>query len=152
MKKIAILATLPVIALSSCGKEEVKNNEMPKTPVNNQTENKQVQENVQLNENINSGTTNTSGIEVKEFKLTYDLPNWKPLQFNWNLEIENWIIKSVNFPEYNLEDAKTYGVKFAKKMQGDLVGKQLKWLKYDWMSWATLTTDAFNAYLNTINK
>lgn len=153
MKKIVVLASLPVIALSSCGKEDNQKKEIVNnTAVNTQTENKAVQETAPLNENISSWTTNESWLTIKEFKLTYDLPNGKPLNFNWSLEIENWVIKKVNFPEYDLENAKTYEVKFAKKIQSDLVWKTLKWLQYDGITWASLTTKAFNEYLNTINK
>lgn len=154
MKKIAVLATLPVIALASCGKEDNQKKEVVNNaPINTQTQNNTtVKESSPVNENINTTTTNETWLVKKEFKLTYDLPDGRPLKFNWNLEIENWIIKSVNFPEYDLTNDVTYEVKFAKEMQINLVGKTLKWLQYDGMTGASLTTDAFNAYLNTINK
>ncbi len=152
MKKIAALAVLPVIALASCGKTEtIKQVTSTPTPSNGNQNNANAQNN-SLNPNINTQVTNTAWITTKEFNLSYNLPNGKPLSFKWNLEIENWNVKSVNFPEYDLINWKTYEVQFAKKMQADLIGKQVKWLQYDGMSWASLTTKAFNDFLNTINK
>jgi hypothetical protein len=114
-------------------------------------ENNNIQ-NVPLNPQINSWVTDSTWIKIEEFKLTYNLPDGRPLKFNWNIEIENGKIKSLHFPELNLNDEKSYDVKFAKKMQSDLIWKEIKWLQYDGMTGASLTTNAFNTYLNTINK
>lgn len=154
MKKIAALAVLPVIALASCGKTEtVKQVTSTPTPSNgNGNQNNTNAQNNSLNPNINTQVTTTAWITTKEFNLSYNLPNGKPLSFNWNLEIENWAIKAVNFPTYDLVNDKSYEVQFAKKMQADLIGKTVKWLQYDGMSGASLTTKAFNDFLNTINK
>jgi hypothetical protein len=105
-----------------------------------------------LNPNINTRVTTTTWLTKKEFNLSCNLPNGKPLTFNWNLEIENWSVKAVNFPEYDLVNGKSYEVQIAKKMQADLIWKTVKWLQYDGMSWASSTTKAFNDFLNTINK
>lgn len=157
MKKITTFAVLPLIALASCSKDtntqytSEENN--PVTNTENVTpENTEMTQSWKLDENITPSTTDAAWVVTKEFKLMYDLPDGKPLKFNWSLEIEAGKVKAVNFPEYDLENAQTYEVKFAKKMQIDLVWKELKWLQYDGMSGASLTTDAFNSYLNTINK
>lgn len=159
MKKITTFAVLPLIALASCSKDTVTTPVViPEvTPVTNTetvtpVENTEMTQSWKLDENITSSTTDTAWVVTKEFKLAYDLPDGKPLVFNGNLEIEAGKIKAVNFPEYDLENAQTYEVKFAKKMQIDLVWKEVKWLQYDGMSGASLTTGAFNKYLNTINK
>ncbi|MDD5213339.1 MAG: hypothetical protein PHG82_02855 [Candidatus Gracilibacteria bacterium] len=154
MKKIAALAVLPVIALASCGKTEtVKQVTSTPTPSNgNGNQNNTNAQNNSLNPNINTQVTTTAGITTKEFNLSYNLPNGKPLSFNGNLEIENGAIKAVNFPTYDLVNDKSYEVQFAKKMQADLIGKTVKGLQYDGMSGASLTTKAFNDFLNTINK
>jgi hypothetical protein len=53
MKKIVVLASLPVIALASCGKEDNQKKEVVNNvPANTETQNTKVQENVNLNENI----------------------------------------------------------------------------------------------------
>lgn len=159
MKKITTFAVLPLIALASCSKNtETTPVVIPEvTPVSNTetvtpVENKDMVQSGTLNEDITSSTTDTAWVVTKEFKLTYDLPDGKPLAFNGNLEIEAGKVKAVNFPEYDLTKDVTYEVKFAKKMQIDLVWKEIKWLQYDGMSGASLTTNAFNTYLNTINK
>ena len=154
VKKIAIIAVLPAIALASCGKSEnaSQNQTQNNTPANN-TQNANTSANNQaLNQNINNQVTNTAWITTKNFNLTYTLPDGRPLTFKWNLEIDAGVIKLVNFPDYDLVNGKTYEVQFAQKMQKDLVWKQIKWLQYDGMSWASLTTKAFNDFLNTINK
>ncbi|MDD5769436.1 MAG: hypothetical protein PHE25_00560 [Candidatus Gracilibacteria bacterium] len=164
MKKITTLAILPLMALASCSKNEEKVETPKNTPIettqqttpevatptevtNSGTETQEI-----LNQNISTGITNESGVSIKEFKLTYNLPDGKPLNFNGNLEIEGGKIKSVNFPEYDLINDQSYEVKFAQKLQSDIVGKEIKGLQYDGMSGASLTTNAFNEFLNTINK
>lgn len=154
MKKIAVLAVLPTIALASCGKSEnaSQNQAQNNAPANN-TQNANIPVKDQtLNPNINTQVTSSDWITTKDFNLSYNLPDGRPLTFKWNLEIENWAVKAVNFPAYDLVNDKSYEVEFAKKMQADLIGKQIKWLQYDGMSGASLTTKAFNDFLNTINK
>ncbi len=152
MKKITTFAMLPLITLASCSKDTTP----VVTPEANPVANEAIPEaNPVANETLNTQittTTNETGIVIKQFRLTYDLPDGQPLAFNGDIEIENGKIKSINFPEYDLSNDASYEVKFAKAMQVDLIGKEIKWLQYDGMSGASLTTDAFNKYLTTINQ
>ncbi len=149
MKKFTALAILPVIFLTSCSETEQKVS-TDKTVSN--SPNIETKENNSLDNNISTQITDSSGMVKKEFNLSYNLPDWRPLSFNWNLEIQNWVITAINFPEYNLTYGQWYEVEFAKKLQKDLIWKQIKGLQYDWMTWASLTTKAFSDYLSTINK
>lgn len=160
MKKIASIAILPIIALASCGKNEETKVEMTQTPSEVATPEVSPEVNVvsevssgeTLNENVATTTTEQTGSTVKEFNLTYNLPDGRPLEFSGNIEIEDGKVKSVNFPKYDLTNPQSYEVKFAIKLQSDIVGKEVKGLQYDGMSGASLTTNAFNEFLNTINK
>lgn len=160
MKKIQALALLPIIALASCGKGEETKTETTPTPsevaIPEVTPEVTVvtQESTPetLNENIATATTQETWVSTKEFNLTYNLPDGRPLEFSGNLEIENGKIISVNFPKYDLTNPQSYEVKFAVKLQSDIIGKEVKGLQYDGMSGASLTTNAFNEFLNTINK
>lgn len=151
MKNFSFISILFIFVLSSCWQQNwnPQVNNSPKTVWGNQIT---IKENNSLDNNISAQVTDSSGMVKKEFNLSYNLADWRPLEFSWNLQIENWTIKSVEFPNYDLVNWQWYEVEFAKKIQKDLIWKQIKGLQYDWMTWASLTTKAFNEFLNTINK
>jgi len=147
MKKITTLALLPIIALTSCNKDET--NTSVETTTNtevNSVENENIQ-NETLNENISVDSTDTNW----NIKKTFILKNDNGTILNGTLEIADWKVMSINFIEdINSWDWPAY--KFAKKITDAIVWKEISnfTIPADVVSWASWVAYDFNDFLNTL--
>lgn len=157
MKKIAIAAILPVIALTSCNKEPVQSEKVDLDSTStNETENISSEtnswvENVELNSWIVSSETSQNWEEVKYFWQNYVLPNGETATLAWKMTVVEWKITSIEFPDVDLESGYPQAT-FAKAIWEKVIWKELTWLQVDAVSWASLTTMAFNEYLKQFSK
>lgn len=157
MKKIAIAAMLPVIALASCNKEtnqeETKTLDSTSTSTNENisVETSSWVENVELNQWIVSSETSQNWEEVKYFSQNYVLPNSETATLSWKMTIVDGKITSIEFPDVDLESGYPQAT-FAKAIWEKVIWKEIAWLQVDAVSGASLTTMAFNEYLKEFSK
>lgn len=157
MKKIAIAAILPVIALTSCNKEPIQSEKVdldasfPETVENISSETNSWVENVELNSWIVSSETSQNWEEVKYFWQNYVLPNGETATLAWKMTVVEWKITSIEFPDVDLESGYPQAT-FAKAIWEKVIWKELTWLQVDAVSGASLTTMAFNEYLKQFSK
>lgn len=150
MKKLAIAAILPLVALTSCNKEqaqEVIETNTWNTNIDNTWSEASTWE--VLNSEISASTMTSSWVEVKNFSQKYLLPNGEDSVLAWKIQLENWIIKSIEFPWLDLNSWYPQAT-FAKAIWEKIIWKEIKWLQVDAVSWASLTTTAFNEYLKNL--
>jgi len=150
MKKLAIAAILPLVALTSCNKEqaqEVVESNTWNTNIDNTWSEVSTWE--VLNSEISASTMTASWVEIKNFSQKYLLPNGEESVLAWKIQLENWIIKSIEFPWLDLNSWYPQAT-FAKAIWEKIIWKEIKWLQVDAVSWASLTTTAFNEYLKNL--
>ncbi|EKE28162.1 MAG: hypothetical protein ACD_3C00086G0006 [uncultured bacterium (gcode 4)] len=153
MKKFTALAVFPLIALASCTETkettpttilDAPNNEIKSvsTAWTENTEN--------LDENISSVTTDSATAESeKTFEFSYEI--WgKNVPVKWKFLLKDWKVTSMTFDWVDL-NWKWPLVEFAKNAPAQVIWHELKWLKIDVVSWASLTTEWFNKFLSTVN-
>ena len=97
-------------------------------------------------ENLNENISSNSIVENKPFDEKYNLPNGMEVSLKWSLEVTWWKITNVSF-----ENPQWTQIKFAEWVPSKIIWKDLKWLKVDYVSWASLCTEAFNNFIDKIN-
>lgn len=87
-----------------------------------------------------------SNLQVIDMNTTYEI-GWNKVPLAWKINLEKWIIKSVEIlnPQWVVQ-------KFADWINEKVAWKALSGLQVDTVSWASYVTKWFNDYLNTINK
>lgn len=154
MKKIWALAILPIIALASCGKEEV--NPVENTPVENNTSEVQdtntlEQSNTEtLDQNISSVETDVATQDTERlFAFSYEIQgNIVPVSGKFLLE--NGKITGIVVDATDVENGKTPLDAFARNVWAQIIGKELKGLQVDTVSWASYVTVGFNSFLSSL--
>ena len=151
MKKITTLAMMPLFALASCWQDATNVESASWTTNQSAVEWTQTSTSTTLNSNISSSVATTWKVD-KTFEETYALPNWSTASVKWFLTINDWKVESIAFDWLDLSNDKNPVVTFAKWISSKIVGQSVKGLQVDTISGASLTTEAFNKFLNTINK
>lgn len=170
MKKLGYIALLAIV-LASCSKTEQTPVETPTTDTTSSdttssvenTSNEELNENIALNETSNGESTSTevtstestwetatvattqSSSEKVNFDAGYTIPNGMNVSMTWYLEVKDWVIVWVGW----MENAQGPQKNFAEWVWAKVIWKEIKGLQIDTISWASLTTAAFNKYLET---
>lgn len=156
MKKIWALAILPIIALASCGKEEVTP-VVENTPVENITPEVQpestgsLESNTEtLNQNISSVETDSATQDTERlFAFSYEKDGYI-IPVSGKFLLENGKISGIVVDGVDLEKDRTPISSFARNVPAQIVGKELKGLQVDTVSWASYVTVGFNNYLSSL--
>lgn len=85
----------------------------------------------------------------KDFKFTYDLYG-KSVNVKWVFNLVWGKIKSVSFEWTDYSVWQQPLKNFTETVSKDIIGKELKWLKIDSVSWASLSSAAFNLYVGSL--
>lgn len=159
MKKIQALALLPIIALASCGKNEevtvetqkettpVATTEVTSTPTEVTSQETPV-EDEGTGETLNSGITAIPVATEQPYEFTYKLGD-QIIPVKWVFSIADWKVASMSIDGFKPGDKWPFA-EFAKNVPFAVIGKELKGLKIDSISWASLTSAGFNEYLATL--
>ncbi len=155
MKKIWALAILPIIALTSCGKEEVTPAE--NTPVENNTSevqdtNTEVQDtNTEtLDQNISSVETDTNTQDTERlFAFTYEKDGYV-IPVSGKFLLENGKITGIIVDGADVENGKAPIDSFARNVWAQIIGKELTGLQVDTVSGASYVTVGFNNFLSSL--
>lgn len=153
MKKLTTLAVLPVIALASCSKnEEVKVEDTTTQENSAQTQEVKVEETTTtwLNENVAKTTTDSENSSEKAFEFIYEIQGNK-VPVKWKYTLVDSKVTSITIDWANTQNPQTPIDKFAVWVWEKVIGKELKWLKIDTVSWASYVTAWFNQFLSTFN-
>ncbi|MGE4443554.1 MAG: hypothetical protein AB7E37_01005 [Candidatus Altimarinota bacterium] len=155
MKKIGALAILPIIALASCGKEEVVTPEVT-TPVENNTPevqnvNVEEQSNTEnLNQNISSVETDSETQDTERlFAFSYE-EDGNIIPVSGKFLLENGKITGIVVDGVDVENDRTPLASFARNVPSQIVGKELKGLQVDTVSGASYVTVGFNNFLSSL--
>jgi len=137
MKKQLTLAAVATWALILAGCTNNSNVENSNTNVQN-SQNSSQWTSVEIKPQTN--------LQVIDMSTTYEI-GWNKVPLAWKINLENWIVKSVEIsnPQWVVQ-------KFADWINEKVVWKALSGLQVDTVSWASYVTKWFNDYLNTINK
>lgn len=134
-KKIWIVSIASTMLLASCWGNLTENNTW--SIVNTDTPS--------INNETWENTNNVSNAKTIQINKSYSL--WESTwSLVWSMVLENWIIKSVEFPW-----AQWPNKLFADNVWNQIIWKSIDWLKIDTISWASITSDAFNEFLNEIS-
>ncbi len=155
MKKIWALAILPIIALASCGKEEVVTPEVT-TPVENNTPevqnvNVEEQSNTEtLDQNISSVETDTNTQDTERlFAFTYEKDGYV-IPVSGKFLLENGKITGILVDGADIENGKAPIDSFARNVWAQIIGKELTGLQVDTVSGASYVTVGFNNFLSSL--
>lgn len=153
MKKIATIALLPMIWLTSCGQTQTQEEVILNTTENDNLETQDIQTNETQTENLNENITQTendseTNIVEQAFDFNYEI--WgNTVPVSWKFILENWVVKEmiINGADVNWQ---TPLDSFAKNAPEQVVGKALNGLQVDSVSGATYVTVGFNQFLSTL--
>lgn len=154
MKKIWALAILPIIALASCGKEEVT--PVENTPVENNTSEVQDTNTVEqsntetLDQNISSVETDANTQDTERlFAFTYEKDGYV-IPVSGKFVLENGKITGIVVDGADVENGKSPIDSFARNVWSQIIGKELTGLQVDTVSWASYVTVGFNNFLSSL--
>lgn len=154
MKKIWALAILPIIALASCGKEEVI--PVENTPVENNTSEVQDTNTVEqsntetLDQNISSVETDANTQDTERlFAFTYEKDGYV-IPVSGKFVLENGKITGIVVDGADVENGKSPIDSFARNVWSQIIGKELTGLQVDTVSWASYVTVGFNNFLSSL--
>lgn len=155
MKKIWALAILPIIALASCGKEEISPVET-NTPAENITPQEMdttvtPEETSQtLDQNISSMETDSATQDTERlFAFSYE-KDGNIIPVSGKFLLENGKITGIVVDGTDVENGKTPLDSFARNVVEQIVGKELTGLQVDTVSWASYVTVGFNNFLSSL--
>lgn len=161
MKKIQALALLPIIALASCGKNEEVKVETTQSWVTTEDTSVKVEttqsgvtaevatvEEEGTGETLNSWIIAVPVVTEQPFEFTYKL-GAQVVPVKWTIGIAEGKILSLVVDGVKPTD-KWPLVEFAKNAPLAVIWKEVKGLKIDSISGASLTTAWFNQYLSTL--
>lgn len=155
MKKIWALAVLPIIALASCGKQETAPVET-NTPVETTTpENLDTMvtpevKNETLDQNISSTETDVATQDTERlFAFSYEKDGYI-IPVSGKFLLENGKITGIVVDGTDPFNGKTPLDSFARNVWSQIIGKELKGLQVDTVSWASYVTVGFNSFLSSL--
>lgn len=153
MKKIATLALLPILWLTSCGKTQTQTPSDINENVNTNTEvqnTQMVEETSQtLNENITQTVNeNASNVIEQAFDFNYEVEG-NQVPVNGKFIIENGVVTDMIVNDADVNGMKPVD-KFAKDAPSQIIWKSLNGLQIDSVSGASYVTIGFNQFLSTL--
>lgn len=156
--KITLLLVSILLVLSWCASNQEETtwttewwNNSNQNDDNNQEiskeDNEQINNADAVGASIENKDSSSEWVEIIEINRAYDLPNWQQNILKGELSIKDWIIKEIeiekNWPKQTILSDKIWEL---------VIWKSLSDAEIDTVSWATLTSYAFNEFIQELNN